>query len=318
MSIQPVLISLVIPVYNEAAHIRHSVATIREVLCAAAIDHEIILIDDGSRDETWREIKVLAHEIDAVHSLRLSRNFGKEAALCAGLEAAQGRACIVMDSDLQHPPSLIPEMVRLWREENWDIVDGVKSTRGQEALGYKLGAKLFYYLFHKLTGFDLRGASDFKLLDARALDAWREMRERDTFFRGMAAWVGFRRISLPFEVAARVEGQTKWSPIKLGRLFLSAITAFSSMPLQIITVLGAIFFMCSVLLGIETLYMKFQGDAYSGFTTVILLQLLIGSALMFSLGLIGTYIARIYDEVKGRPRFLVSERAGYTEELKQS
>ena len=308
------LISLVIPVYNEAGHIRHSIDTIRGVLTSANLEHEIILIDDGSRDETWREIKALANEFSALHALRLSRNFGKEAALCAGLEAVRGRACVVMDADLQHPPSLIPEMVRLWREEGWDIVDGVKSSRGQEGWGYKLGAKSFYYLFHKLTGFDLRGASDFKLLDACALDAWRAMRERDTFFRGMAAWVGFRRASLPFEVAARVEGQTKWSPIKLGRLFLSAITAFSSMPLQIITVLGAIFFMGSVVLGIETLYMKFQGDAYSGFTTVILLQLIIGSALMFSLGLIGTYIARIYDEVKGRPRFLVSERAGYQEQ----
>jgi len=304
------LISVVIPVYNEAAHIRHSVETIRGVLTASAIDHEIILIDDGSRDETWDTIKALANESSAVRSLRLSRNFGKEAALCAGLEAVRGRACVVMDSDLQHPPELIPEMVRLWREDEWDIVDGVKTSRGKEALGYMLGAKLFYYLFRKLTGFNLRGASDFKLLDARALDAWRALRERDTFFRGMAAWVGFRRVSVSFEVASRAEGQTKWSPIKLIRLFLSAITAFSSMPLQIITVLGGIFFLCSLALAAQTLYMKFQGEAFSGFTTVILLQLLIGSALMFSLGLIGTYLARIYDEVKGRPRFIVSERVG--------
>jgi polyisoprenyl-phosphate glycosyltransferase len=162
------LISIVIPVYNEGPHIRNSIETVRGVLIRNAIAHEFILIDDGSRDNTWAALKKLADDIPQVRSLRLSRNFGKEAALCAGLDAVQGQACVVMDSDLQHPPELIPDMVRLWREEGWDIVDGVKSSRGQEALGYKLGAKLFYRLFLKLTGFDLRGASDFKLLDARA------------------------------------------------------------------------------------------------------------------------------------------------------
>jgi len=304
------LISIVIPVYNEGPHIRNSIETVRGVLIRNTIAHEFILIDDGSRDNTWAALKKLADDIPQVRALRLSRNFGKEAALCAGLDAVQGRACVVMDSDLQHPPELIPDMVRLWREEGWDIVDGVKSSRGQEALGYKLGAKLFYRLFLKLTGFDLRGASDFKLLDARALDAWRQMKERDTFFRGMAAWVGFRRTSLLFEVANRVEGVSKWSPVKLAKLFFSAITAFSSMPLQIITALGGVFFIGSLLLAIHTLYMKFHGEAFSGFTTVIMLQLIIGSALMFSLGIIGTYLARIYDEVKGRPRYLISERAG--------
>lgn len=302
------LISIVIPVYNEGPHIRNSIETVQAVLKAHAIAHEFVLVDDGSRDGTWAALKSLAQDLPEVRSLRLSRNFGKEAALCAGLEAAAGSACVVMDADLQHPPTLIPDMVRLWRNEGWDIVDGVKSSRGQEALGYKLGARLFYSLFRRLTGFDLRGASDFKLLDARALDAWRQMRERDTFFRGMAAWVGFRRVSLPFEVANRVEGQTKWSPVKLAKLFFSAITAFSSMPLQIITALGGVFFVGSLLLAIETLYMKYHGEALSGFTTVILLQLIIGSALMFSLGIIGSYLARIYDEVKGRPRYLVSER----------
>lgn len=304
------LISIVIPVYNEGPHIRNSIETVRAVLIRNGIAHEFVLIDDGSRDNTWAALKKLAGEIPQVHSLRLSRNFGKEAALCAGLDAVQGCACVVMDADLQHPPELIPDMVRLWRDEGWDIVDGVKSSRGKEALGYKLGARLFYSLFQKLTGFDLRGASDFKLLDARALEAWRQMKERDTFFRGMAAWVGFKRTSLLFEVASRVEGTTKWSPVKLARLFFSAITAFSSMPLQLITALGGVFFIGSLLLAIETLYLKFNGEALSGFTTVILLQLIIGSALMFSLGIIGTYLARIYDEVKGRPRYLISERAG--------
>lgn len=161
----------------------------------------------------------------------------------------------------------------------------------------------------RLTGFDLRDASDFKLMNRKAIEAWKRLPERDTFFRGMSAWVGFRRYAMPFEVARRVEGTSKWSPMKLSRLFVSAISAFSSLPLQIITLLGAVFFFSSLLLAVWTLYMKFAGTALSGFTTVILLQLIIGSAIMFGLGTIGLYLARIYDEIKARPRYLIEQTA---------
>lgn len=300
------MLSIVIPVYNEQAHIASSIATVRKILDAHEIAHQFILVDDGSRDQTWMELQKLAQNEPLIRAYRLSRNFGKEAALCAGLEQVDTDAALIMDSDLQHPPELIPAMVAKWRE-GYDVVEGVKADRGHEAKLYKLGAKTFYSSFLRLTGFDLRDASDFKLMNRKAIEAWRRLPERDTFFRGMSAWVGFKRYAMPFYVAQRVEGVSKWSPLKLSRLFVSAISSFSSLPLQIITVFGGIFFIASLILALWTLYMKFAGTALSGFTTVILLQLIIGSALMFGLGTIGIYLARIYDEIKARPRYLIDE-----------
>lgn len=302
------LLSIVIPVYNEQSHIASSIATVRRILDEAKIAHQFILVDDGSRDRTWPELQVLAQSQPHIKAYKLSRNFGKEAAICAGLEHVDSYAALVMDADLQHPPELIPAMVAKM-QEGYDVVEGVKAHRGHEAQLYKLGAKAFYSSFMRLTGFDLRDASDFKLMNRPAIDAWRRLPERDTFFRGMSAWVGFRRYAMPFQVARRVEGVSKWSPIKLSRLFVSAISSFSSLPLQIVTILGALFFVSSLVLAVWTLYMKFAGTALSGFTTVILLQLIIGSAIMFGLGTIGLYLARIYDEIKARPRYLIEQSA---------
>lgn len=301
------LISMIIPVYNEGIQIKNNINVIHQILKEHQIAHEFILIDDGSRDDSWEKIILVSQEVPFVHGIRLSRNFGKEAALCAGLEAAKGDASIVMDADLQHPPSLIPEMIRLWKEEGFDVVEGVKTLRGKESMTNKMGASLFYRLLKKLSGYDLNMASDFKLLDAKVVQALLEMPERQTFFRGMSAWVGFNRKSLPFEVQNRTSGHSGWSIYKLTLLALNAITSFSSLPLQLVTFLGVLFFIGAMVLGIQTLYMKLSGIAFSGFTTVILLLLLIGSALMISLGIIGTYIAKIFDEVKYRPRYLVRE-----------
>ena len=302
---KPAIISVVIPIYNEGPFIEASIRSIQAILFNHNIAYQFVLIDDGSHDETWQVLQKLAHNLPGIKALKLSRNFGKEAALCAGLEAADGDASLVMDADLQHPPVLIPEMVRLW-QEGYDVVEGVKSERGSESALYRLGARLFYNTFNRLSGFDLRAASDFKLMDRKVVDAWRRLPEKDTFFRGMSAWVGFNRYRLDFVVDKRIAGNSKWSPLKLGKLFVSAITAFSSLPLQVITFLGGLFFVGSLFLALQTLYMKYFGIAYTGFTTVILLQLIIGSSLMLSLGIIGTYLARIYDEVKNRPRYLIS------------
>lgn len=300
-------LSVVIPVYQEGSHIRSSIGVIEHILITNHINYEFILIDDGSKDNTWQEIKTMAKENKNITSLRLSRNFGKESALCAGLEYAEGEMILVMDSDLQHPPTLIPEMVRLWREEDYDVVEGIKSSRGKEGLFYKLSAKLFYYIIYKTADINLGKASDFKLMDRRVIDAWKEMPERATFFRGMSAWLGFDRKQISFDVADRVNGKTKWSVVLLIRLAMNAITSYTSVPLHCITVLGIIMFFGAVLLGGQTLYMKFSGRATNGFTTVILLQLIIGSSIMISLGMIGIYLTKIYKEVKGRPRYLISK-----------
>ena len=301
------LVSVVIPVFREGAHLPIFLAAVRSSLSQCNLPYELVLVDDGSPDNTWQVITAEAKTSDALRALRLSRNFGKESALCAGLEHARGNAVIIMDADGQHPPSLIPDMVRLWQSSGADIVEAVKRRRGRESLASKLGAQLFYFILNRLSGFHFKGASDFKLMNRKAVDAWREMHERNVFFRGMTVWMGFNTVQIPFEVVPRSAGYSTWSILKRLKLALIGITAFSSFPLHIVTFAGVVFLGLSVLLGLETLYLKLAGRAVSGFATVILLELIIGSLLMISLGIIGEYLARIYEEVKGRPRYLIKE-----------
>ena len=300
-------LSVVIPVYQEGSHIRNSIGVIEKILVDNQIPYEFILIDDGSKDHTWLELKQMAQTNEHITSLRLSRNFGKESALCAGLEYASGDMILVMDSDLQHPPAMIPEMVRCWREEGFDVIEGIKNSRGRENPVYRLCAKFFYYIIYKTADIDLGQASDFKLLDRKVVEAWKEMPERATFFRGMSAWLGFERKQISFDVEERVNGKSKWSMLRLIRLAVNAITSYTSLPLHFITFLGVVLFFGAILLGIQTLYMYFSHKALSGFTTVILLQLIIGSSIMISLGMIGIYLTKIYKEVKSRPRYLISK-----------
>ena len=300
-------VSVVIPVFREGVQLSAFLALVRDALRQCNLPYELVLVDDGSPDDTWRVIVEETKTFQAIRALRLSRNFGKEAALCAGLEHARGDAAIVMDADGQHPPSLIPEMVRMWQSSGADIVEAVKRKRGRESLSSKLGALLFYFILNKLSGFHFKGASDFKLMNLKAIDAWLRMHERNVFFRGMTVWMGFITVQIPFEVVPRSAGQSTWSVLKRLKLALVGITAFSSFPLHLVTFAGVIFLVLSVLLALETLYLKLAGQAVSGFATVILLELIIGSLLMISLGIIGEYLARIYEEVKGRPRYLVRE-----------
>jgi glycosyltransferase involved in cell wall biosynthesis len=303
----PNLISVVVPVFQEAEALKTFLATVRSALGQAAISYEIVLVDDGSADSTWPVIAEEAKASSSVRGFRLSRNFGKEAALCAGLEQARGAAVLVMDGDGQHPASLLPEMIRMWQATGADIVQAVKRSRGRESLSNKASALLFYVLLEKLSGFELKGASDFKLMSRKAVDAWLRMGERNVFFRGMTAWMGFTTVQIPFEVADRSRGQSTWSYLKRLKLAITGITAFSSVPLQLVTFAGGLFLVFSAILGAQTIYLKLTGQAVSGFATVILLELIIGSCLMISLGIIGEYLARIYREVKGRPRYLVTE-----------
>ena len=301
------LLSIVIPVFREGAQLSNFMAAVRSSLSQCNLLYELVLVDDGSPDDTWSVITAEAESYQAIRALRLSRNFGKESALCAGMEHARGDAVIVMDADGQHPPSLIPEMVRMWQSSASDIVEAVKRRRGRESLSSKLGALLFYFILNKLSGFHFKGASDFKLMNRKAVNAWLEMHERNVFFRGMTVWMGFNTVQIPFEVVPRSAGQSTWSVLNRVKLALVGITAFSSFPLHLVTFAGVIFLGLSVLLGLETLYLKLTGQAVSGFATVILLELIIGSFLMISLGIIGEYLARIYEEVKGRPRYLLKE-----------
>lgn len=300
------MLTVVIPVYNEEKQIEKTVSVITGTLKQITNQYQLVVVDDGSGDQTWQVLKSLADTIPGLEAIRFSRNFGKEAAIMAGLSRARGDACIVMDADLQHPPELIPEMFRLW-EKGFELVEAVKEDRGKESSFSRLGASLFYKIMHRLSGFNLENASDFKLLDKKVVQALLQMPEKETFFRGLSAWVGYSRTEVYFRVPERETGKSRWSPLKLIRLAFGAFTSFSSLPLQFVTFIGVLFLIGSVVLGIQTLVMKLRGLAIGGFTTVILLLLIIGSCLMISLGMIGMYIARIYNEVKARPRFIVSE-----------
>ncbi|MBW7474674.1 glycosyltransferase family 2 protein [Paenibacillus oenotherae] len=301
-------ISVIVPVYNEAGHIAASLRVIAAAVAAMTARFELIVIDDGSKDGTWEQVAALSHELEQLTIMRLSRNFGKELALCAGLEHAQGQAVILMDGDLQHPPELIPQMIAMWREQKLEVIECVKESRGKESAGKRLGASLFYYVLNGLSGFNLRDASDYKLMDAKVVAAWRSMPERIPFFRGMSAWLGYKRATISFRVPAREEGSSRFGLHNLTKLAVHAIVAFSTIPLRLVSLVGILFLLGSALLGINTLVQKLQGVAVTGFTTVILLLLIIGSFLMISLGIIGEYIAAIYHEVKGRPRYLIAEQ----------
>ena len=305
-------LSVILPAYNEADNIAPAVSRVSAVLEQAQIPFELIFVNDGSRDGTWPAICRAAELDERVRGVCFSRNFGKEAALFAGLREAEGACCVTMDCDLQHPPERIPEMYRLWREGN-QVVEAVKADRGRESPLYRLCARCFYGLISKASGIDMEKSSDFKLLDRKVVEALLDMPERNTFYRALSSWVGFRTAQVPFQVEQRTAGASKWSLSMLVKYALSSITAFSAAPMQVVTVLGGVTLLVAVVLGIQTLVKKLLGHAMEGFTTVIVIQLFIGGVVMISLGIIGHYIAKIYEEIKHRPRYIVSERCGKRE-----
>lgn len=304
------LLSIIIPAYNEQDMIDQTFHTVKSIMEDAGIPFEILFIDDGSKDLTYLNITQLSKEYSEVKGISFSRNFGKEAAIFAGLEAASGDCCVIMDCDLQHPPATIIEMYHLW-EEGYEVVEGVKSSRGKENPLHTFCANTFYEIISKVVKIDMANASDFKLLDRRAVDALLIMPERAPFFRALSSWIGFKTTSVAFEVQERTAGTSKWSIWSLVKYAIRNITSFSGAPMQFVTFMGWIMLLFSVIFGIQSLYRYFTGTALEGFTTVILLQLIIGSVLMISLGIIGHYLSRIYDEIKGRPRYIISKRCGY-------
>lgn len=309
------LLSVIIPAYNEELMIEKTADRIAEILEEAAIAYELIFVDDGSKDSTWDRITEAQGKNPSVRGIRFSKNFGKESAIFAGLYYAKGACSVVIDCDLQHPPEKIVEMYRLW-EEGYEIVEAVKSSRGNESIFHAAGASGFYKIISAVTGIDMKRASDFKLLDRKAVNVLLNIREKNTFFRALSSWIGFKTKQIEFDVQERVLGETKWSSRALVKYAFSNITSFSTAPLQIVTFLGMIMLAASVVLSINTLYQKIMGIALGGFTTVILLQLFTGSIIMISLGIIGYYIAKIYEEVQGRPRFIVAETCEKADEVK--
>lgn len=302
-------ISIILPAYNEEKMIKRVSNVIGTILKNEYIDYELVFVDDGSKDQTWEQIEEMAVEDNRIVGVHFSRNFGKEAAIFAGLANAIGDCCVVMDCDLQHPPEVIIEMYHLW-EQGYEVVEGVKRSRGKENIFYKISAGLFYKIISKAVKIDMSRASDFKLLDRRAVNVLLEMQEKNAFFRAMSSWIGFEKTQIEFDVQEREEGESKWSTRSLIQYAITNIVAFSAFPMQIVTVAGVVSFFLAIVLGIQTLVHYFRGMAIEGFTTVILLILLIGSMIMMSMGIIGYYISKIYEEVKERPRYIISKIAG--------
>ena len=298
------LLSIVIPAFNEEDNIENTTQVVLGIMEEANIPCELIFVSDGSKDQTFAKILEQSKQNKAVRGIEFSRNFGKEAAMRAGLESARGGCAVVMDCDLQHPPKTIVEMYRQW-EMGYEVVEGIKRSRGKESALHKLFVGTFYKIISALVGFDMANSSDFKLLDRKVVNVLLEMPERKTFFRAMSFWVGFKSCQVTYDVAERQIGTSKWSFKSLFKYAVSNIISFSTTPLQLINYMGLTALIAGGILAIQTLVRWARGDALEGFTTVILLLLFLGGGILLGLGLIGNYIAAIYYEVKGRPRYLV-------------
>jgi glycosyltransferase involved in cell wall biosynthesis len=299
----PSFLSVVAPVYNEA----ELISTFVQRTCAALADYsfELVLVNDGSSDGSSAILDGLAASDPRVRVIHLSRNFGHQAALTAGLEHAGGDIVAMLDSDLQDPPELIPTMIARW-EEGADVVYAVRERREGETAFKLTTASWFYKLFNKLAQVDLEPDSgDFRLLDRRALDALLAMTERSRFLRGMTVWIGFTQTAVPYERSARHAGETKYTLRRMLRFSLDAVASFSHVPLQISTYLGLLcagiaFVAIPVVIGL-----RIAGSYLPGFGTITIILLLIGGMVLIALGVIGEYVGRIYDEVKHRPLYIV-------------
>ncbi len=305
------MLSIILPAFNEESNIRLIISKITNVLTEHAIDFEILFVNDGSTDGTWQQI--ISQNDPRIRGVSFTRNFGKESAIFAGLENCSGDCAIVLDADLQHPVDRIIEMYLLW-ENGYQIIEGVKKIRGKEGFAGKVFARFFYFLFSRTIGTDMRNSSDFKLLDRKVIDVITAIKEKNTFFRALTYWTGFKSINIEYEVLERVDGSSKWSKKQLLKYALNNITSFSAAPLYAVFFVGLVFTVFAAILAIQTFVNWITGGANSGFTTVILLLVIIGSVIILSLGIIGIYISRIFEEVKQRPRYLVDQKKGLKKE----
>jgi dolichol-phosphate mannosyltransferase len=304
-----VSLAVVVPVFNEAQLVPRTLPVILAAAREAAPGAQVTLIavDDGSRDATRDALAALAATEPALRFVSFTRNFGKEAAIHAGLQLARqsgAQAALVIDADLQHPPALIAPMVQAWRDGAL-VAEGVKRQRGDESGLRRLAARTFYEGFSRMSGLKLQEDTDFKLLDAQVVDAVLALGERGRFFRGIVRWLGYSAARIEFDVAPRAGGASAWSVMGLARYAWRNLTSFSSAPLGLVTWFGGIGLVVGAVLAAKAVLDKIEGRALSGFSTVILLQVIFSSLVLLSLGIIGNYIARIYDELKQRPHYVI-------------
>jgi len=305
-------ISIILPFHNEAASMRDLFHRLYPALGSLGLEYEIICIDDGSTDNTF---DVLRHERSKDHRVklvRMARNFGKEAALACGLQLARGRAAVTMDSDLQHPPEVISELVRKW-QAGAELVYAIRRDRNADNILYRLFARAFYAIFRRIAEVKLpEGAGDFCLLDSKVIDAVNALPERNRFMKGLVSWVGFRQDTVPFDVQPRAGGASHWNFFRLMRFAFDGLSAFSTLPLRIWTWSGA---MVSIIALGYALYLILRtlifGIDGPGFASVMVCILLLGGMQLLSLGMIGEYLARVITEVKARPLYFIAAHEGF-------
>jgi glycosyltransferase involved in cell wall biosynthesis len=300
------LLSVVAPVYNEEATIDEFYAR----TCAAleGVEFELVLVDDGSKDSSARALERLADSDPRVRVVFLSRNFGHQTALTAGLDHASGDAVVMLDADLQDPPELITTMLDRWRT-GCDVVYAVREQRDGESRFKLSTAKWFYKLFDQLAQVELHhNSGDFRLLDRRALDALLSMRERNRFLRGMTVWVGYTQAAVPYRRDARYAGETKYTFARMVRFSLDAIVSFSDRPLQLATLFGFVISTLAFVAIPVVIVLRLLGSYLPGFSSITIAVLVLGGIQLIAIGIIGEYVGRIYDEVKGRPLYLVRAR----------
>jgi glycosyltransferase involved in cell wall biosynthesis len=322
MEIHPMaqsLISIVVPVLNEAENIPALVSRLTPILDTLEARWEIVFVDDGSTDSTLAVIKALHHQDPRFVAISFSRNFGKEVAIAAGLRYARGDAAIIMDADLQHPPEMLRAFVAHWRA-GYQVVYGQRRNREADRPLRRLLSGAFYTLFNSLARTDIpKNAGDFRLLDRRAVDAMNALNETSRFNKGLFSWIGFRSVGVPYTVAGRAHGTSKWNFARLVRFALDGLTSFSTLPLRIWSLIGLAIsftgFAYALVFLVRTLV--FGGDV-PGFPSLIISVMFFSGVQLISLGVLGEYLGRVYEQVKARPLFIVAEEVGIAHNANES
>ncbi|HVM70131.1 MAG TPA: glycosyltransferase family 2 protein [Anaerolineales bacterium] len=304
----PITYSIVSPIFNEKDNIPELYRRVRDVMAATNQPWELVLVDDGSTDGSTDAIRTLAQQDQHVRPVIFARNFGHQVAITAGWDYARGNAVVIMDADLQDPPEVIPDLIARWRE-GYEVVYAVRAEREGESWFKKISASLFYRIVYRITDVKIPvDTGDFRLMDRKVVDVLKSMHEKYRFPRGMSAWVGFRQIGVPYRRAARFSGTTKYPFSKMLKLALNAITGFSYFPLQLATYFGFTSAGLAIIAIPVVIIMRLIGHgAFLGQATTLISVLFLGGVQLIFLGVLGEYIGRIYDEVKGRPLYIVRE-----------
>ena len=300
--------SLVIPVYNEEAVLPALYKRLTDVMSRSGVSYEILLVNDGSRDRSWEMMLELRAADPHVSLLNLSRNFGHQIAITAGVEHAQGQAVVVLDADLQDPPEVVLEMLEKWRE-GYDVVYGLRTQREGESIFKRSTAAAFYRLLRRLTSIEIPvDTGDFRLMSRRVVESMKHLREQHRFVRGLVAWLGFRQIGVKYQRARREAGETKYPLRKMIRFAIDAMVSFSFVPLRLATLAGIVISCVSFAYALVAVYAHFyMPQAVSGWASIMVAILFLGGVQLIFLGIIGEYLGRVYDEVKGRPLYLFQD-----------